>query len=183
MPIDNRKDVLLLLLHAPGPNGEKAEPITGRTRLQKLLFLLGEEHKLDRLVQNYYRYRAYKFGPFSRDLVEDLEFLENLGFLSEEATGGSSLAEDEELEQSYDFLTPEDASELPWASSVPRFELTEKGREFVEKQLLPHLSQTDAAALETVKVKLGSIPLTNLLRYVYKRHPEAASETKLTHLK
>ena len=182
MPIDNRKDVLLLLLYAPGPMGNQAEPITGRTRLQKLLFLLGKQHSLDRLVPNYYEYRPYKFGPFSKDLVEDLEFLENLGFVQEGRTGTSSLAEDEELEYSYDFLTEEDTSEMPCASCVPCFALTDKGRAFVEAQLLPYLSSTDAKAIDTVKAKLGAIPLVNLLRYVYKHYPEAASETELTHL-
>ena len=41
--IDNRKDVLLLLLLSPGQSQEKNEPISGRTRYMKLVYLFYKE--------------------------------------------------------------------------------------------------------------------------------------------
>jgi hypothetical protein len=41
--INNRRDVLLLLLYSPGKRGAINEPIVGRTRLVKMLFLFSKE--------------------------------------------------------------------------------------------------------------------------------------------
>jgi len=41
--ITNRRDILLLLLYSPGVSSQVNEPIAGRTRLVKMLFLFKKE--------------------------------------------------------------------------------------------------------------------------------------------
>ena len=41
--LNNRKDILLLLLYSPGKTGKFNEPIVGKTRLIKMLFLFKKE--------------------------------------------------------------------------------------------------------------------------------------------
>ena len=43
MKIDNRKDFLLLLLYSDGVSKALNEPVVGRTRLTKMLFLFKQE--------------------------------------------------------------------------------------------------------------------------------------------
>ena len=43
MTINNRRDILLLLLYSPGQYEEINRPIVGRTKLVKMLFLFLEE--------------------------------------------------------------------------------------------------------------------------------------------
>ena len=72
-------DIILILLFADG-----RAPIVGTTRLQKLLFLV--EHEKNIKAQNEsFAFEAFKFGPVSKALYDDLEFLINIGFL--EKTG------------------------------------------------------------------------------------------------
>lgn len=101
--IDNRKDVLLLLLYSPGRTDSPNEPIDGRTRLTKMLFLFKEEaFKAFRAgtsinEENFYQFFPWNFGPFSRDVYDDLTFFELRGFIekgeSEEETLPEAAAE------------------------------------------------------------------------------------------
>jgi len=56
-----------------------ANGINGITRLQKFLFLLENEDYLEKIEGGYKNgFEAYKAGPYSSALYDDLEFLENL---------------------------------------------------------------------------------------------------------
>jgi uncharacterized protein YwgA len=86
------KDLILLLLYAPGKTGEYAEKIEGRTRLQKMVFLFEKEvypkFKQNKLIteEDLPRFIPYDYGPFSKQVYDDLEFLIGLGFVETEAT-------------------------------------------------------------------------------------------------
>ncbi len=79
-----RGQMLMMLLAAPGARGTEGEPIQGTTRLQKLLFLMEHEAKLKPTKGDDFAFAAWKFGPVSKELYDDLEKLENLGFLESE---------------------------------------------------------------------------------------------------
>lgn len=71
----NRIHLLQLLLHAPGPSSKMNEPIRGKTRLQKEMFLV--EKKLKELgIKRPHSFRPYIHGPFSRELYNDVYWLE-----------------------------------------------------------------------------------------------------------
>ncbi len=67
----NRKDWILLLLYAKGKEGSFCEPIRGRIKLMKELFVLGQTIK----PSNFYEFIPYLYGPCSFELYKDLEAL------------------------------------------------------------------------------------------------------------
>ncbi len=96
MPEIARRDVVLLLLGI-GPKGELAEGIGGITRLQKLLYLLENEAGL-KPTDSGFEFAAYKAGPYSSKLYDDLEFLENLGFVETEVAAEATPEEAAEVD-------------------------------------------------------------------------------------
>ena len=73
--IDNRRDIMLLLLYSPGVQNETNEPIVGRTRLVKMLFLFKTEalkHFRSGTALNeseFYQFFPWNFGPFSSQAI------------------------------------------------------------------------------------------------------------------
>ena len=78
----NRHDFLLLVL---GLLGADKEPFESRTRLMKVLYLVQEE--LSDVVAGLvgtarpYAFEMYLFGPFSTEVLNDLDMLEAEGLL------------------------------------------------------------------------------------------------------
>lgn len=130
----------LALLRASG--GE----IRGKTRLQKLAFLLDEEQLGDRF--DAYTFKKYDYGPFSKQLLEDVEDLEEKGLVDIHRTrtvGGN---------MRYDY------------------KLSDSGMEVVKN------INTDDDALvvfndaEEIASEYGDLPLRKLIELVYDKHPE-----------
>ena len=90
LEIDNRKDILLLLLLSPGISSEFNEPIIGRTRLVKMLYLFQMEYldkfkkanNLTNKLNQFYEFKPWKFGPFSQEVYEDINFFTLRNFIS-----------------------------------------------------------------------------------------------------
>src|SRR5258706_9725882 len=120
---------LLLLLVGTDPSG-----IGGTTRLQKLLFLLEREEGLTP-SENGFEFEPYKAGPYSPRLYDDLEFLENLGYLESDVTAEASEAEAAEIDRlSFDHLMSSERAEVETSDSFEerRFCLSEGGPRRVE---------------------------------------------------
>ena len=185
MKINNRKDILLLLLYSPGVQGNYNEPIVGRTRLMKLLFLFKKEalshfqRGTDINDDNFYKFFPWDFGPFSTEVYDDLIFFTLQGFID------SSESEDEAL--------PESASEwAEWMSTSgiqpddenyneyeeETFRLTNKGVLFT-KPMYDFLSDSQKRLLKEFKKKLASAPLRAILRYVYDKYPDTTERSKI----
>ena len=183
--INNRKDILLLLLYLPGSKGKNAEPISGRTRLMKLLYLLSRDKGIDKTlgIRNYYRFEAYDYGPFSKDVFEDVQFLRNVGLIEANPEESSNPIEQwENYQIILESVGDPEKEEIGAPYQEELFTLTEKGTRFVEEKLLPVLGEDVKNKILSVKANEGSMSLTSLLRYVYTKYPESASRTKLTHL-
>src|SRR5258708_27375700 len=103
-----RGQMLMMLLAAPGVRGKEGEPIQGTTRLQKLLFLMEHEAKLKPTKGSDFDFTAWKFGPVSRELYDDLEKLENLGLLESEPVSEPSKTELDEYGLSFEDLMGEE---------------------------------------------------------------------------
>lgn len=182
MKIDNRKDYLLLLLYAEGKSGQCNEPVVGRTRLTKMLFLFKQE-LLERFKRNddslipFYEFFPWNFGPFSSQVYEDLKFFQLRGFLD---------IQDDEAETSAESVAEwEYASELAEGQNSnfteyveQRFSLSQKGCRFAE-QLYVQLTATQKSMLRDFKVKTASVPLRALLRYVYSEYPDQITKSKI----
>ncbi len=71
----SREDWILLLLFAGGNRRKYNEPVSGRTRLMKELFLLGQWATE---VEDFFEFRRYKFGPYSHEVLRSLDrFIES----------------------------------------------------------------------------------------------------------
>lgn len=182
MKIDNRKDYLLLLLYSEGQKRQINEPIVGRTRLTKMLFLFKEEFlskfkKGDIEEMPFYEFFPWNFGPFSSQVYEDLKFFQLRGFIEtqddETETSAESVAE-------WEYATElEDGSDSNFTEYVEQqFRLTDKGCGFAEK-LYSVLTPTQRNILREFKAKLASIPLRALLRYVYSEYPEQTTKSTI----
>src|SRR5712692_7309921 len=91
-----RRDLVLLLIGTDA-KGSPADEVGGITRLQKFLFLLEQEGGISPSAEGF-DFRAYKAGPYSSKLYDDIEFLENLGYLESEAVAGATEAEAAEVD-------------------------------------------------------------------------------------
>ena len=78
--IRSSKEIILLLLYAKGKTNKLFEPIKGRTRLMKMIFLFKEELQkafnknsvIDFSLLS--DFSAYDFGPFSFEVLNDIDF-------------------------------------------------------------------------------------------------------------
>jgi len=75
----SRLDILLLLLKNSSEGGVEGR-LRGKTRLQKLLFL-AQKKLSDEGYKARYAFRPYLYGPYSRELYTDLEWLRMNGLI------------------------------------------------------------------------------------------------------
>ncbi len=183
--LNNRKDILLLLLYSPGKTSVINEPIVGKTRLIKMLFLFKKE-VLSHFARgnaisedNFYEFFAWDFGPFSSQVYDDLMFFTLRGFIESSAATQETLPESEEewdkwLDESG---TGESLREFdPYEEET--FRLTDSGGRFTQ-QLYDSLSEQQRTLLRQFKKRLSSAPLRAVLRYVYKTYPEEAANSTI----
>lgn len=200
------RDMLLLLVGLDAPS--TSEGLGGITRIQKLLYLLQSEENI-RPSGEGFKFEAYKAGPYSPRIYDDLEVLENLGYirrstsdetkgatasddLTAEELGGSaaeaSAPEKAEVDLTFDQLMgPEDvmAPELdeiaPTADSYEetRYLLTDKGKQRIEELLRDNKLKPFVNGIRRVKSRFSKYSLNDLLYYVYTRHPEMTTESEI----
>jgi hypothetical protein len=176
------RDILLLFLYVPGVTGRTNEPIRGRTRLTKLLFIFEKEiyshFRFDKQIapEDLPEFSAWKYGPFSRDVFDDVEFFQRIGFVAvEESPSGEAAVEEadeerrwQEMTQWGDAASPDEYAEFTEES----FALTRTGIEFVESTgLYTGLSHSQRSVLEEYKRRFNGAPLYAILRYVYAKYP------------
>lgn len=181
MKVDNRKDIILLLLYVAGYSGDVNEPVEGFTRLQKLLFLLDKEYNIGKLVTNYFSFRAFDYGPFDETIFSDIEALVNYGLVdkSKEKKSMSEDSTEKRLLNDY-FLNKEDGSieEIPESEGVEVFKLTPKGASIAE-QLFNSLKSDTKEDIIKLKKRFNHKSLTALIKYVYSNFPEYTEFSKL----
>lgn len=174
MEVD-REDIVLLLLEANQRIAGR-ESFRGVTRLEKLVFLLAKEKGLAAADQHF-GFKAYKFGPFSKDVYEATEFLRGLGFLTvdERPFASYSTAAEELLvadETSDEEETPAAGHEKIYSLTPTGHTVAQRLREAWQKE-----RPGDLAQIDDVVSRMGLMPLNQLIRYVYRRFPAMASES------
>jgi len=181
------RDMLLILLYLPGKTGEYNEAVEGRTRLTKMMFIFNEElsERLNNLDQDSLPdFFAYDYGPFSKNLFDDLRFFMNIDFIQEIEEDKNNLSEAEMGEYMYDinnqrgFEENVDVLNIEPPSSV-YYNLTEKGKEYVKNELIELLDEQQKDFLIKFKKKINVLSLDAILEYVYKNYPKYASESKI----
>ncbi len=184
-PIDNRKDVLLLLLYSPGKTDKHNEPIDGRTRLTKMLFLFKEEAlKYFRAgtkisSENFYEFFPWNFGPFSRDVYDDLTFFELHDFITRNESEEETLPEAAAEWDRWLNLSKADSGDDTYSEyDEQEFKLTPKGEAFA-KSLYDSLTAEQRQLLKSFKAKLVKTPLKAMLQYVYTNYPSQTTKSQI----
>jgi len=178
MKITNSKDLILLLLYAKGYRSKQCEPIAGKTRLMKMIFLFDKELKkkfnLVKTVSDeaFPDFTAYDYGPYSEQVYIDLKFLVDLGFVKvKKVKADEDDVSTELLEYEYWQAGSGDMDALDFDESMEEFSLTPNGRDFVKVELAG-LTAQQWEALNKFKSRCTAIPLKALLRYLYAKYPK-----------
>ena len=175
--IKNSKDLIMLLLYAPGPKGEVCQPIQGQTRLMKMIFLFKEEiatkFNLDQVIEKtaFPNFEAFDYGPYAGQVYADLEFLVNYGFVEVRKDADPELTEEERREFDYWTATGDADDDIDTGFVGREFSLTTRGRKFVQKLALwDDLTDKQKEVLQEFKTRCVSASLRSLLRYVYEKY-------------
>jgi len=179
---------LVMLLISLGGNGQLDQSLGGVTRLTKYLFLLEKEGGVQ-AEGDAFRFEPYKAGPFSAKLYDDLEFLENLGLLESHVTGNATEEEAAEVERlNIDDLFHDPATDTESSQSGDiyadayeerEFSLTEAGVNQIQKFVADPEYRPVVDAVRRVKSRFANHSLNDLLRYVYDKYPEMATESEI----
>lgn len=172
--LENSMDLLLVLLYSPGEE-TVAEPIDGITRLQKLYFLLkkGKGPKTVVELAKDYSFKPYKMGPFSEDILHDIDELIAANMIqTEKLTYHLTDDNDFNPKESSDYEEYTDEQKIV----SKRFKLTEKG-EKIAKELWNNLEKDQQQSLIEFKSFFNSLSLRQLLVFVYDNFPEYTEES------
>lgn len=177
-------DYLLLMLYL-----DDREPIKSAVRLTKMMFLFkeeiapllkkkGAEINEDTLP----KFQAYNYGPFSKDVYEQIELFKSIGFIkvwdlnvSEEMDEVDDWEEkafiDELTEQSIGYENRRDGKFM-------QYELLKRGADYVRSEIEPCFTEDQIKVLTDFKNKINQTPIKAILRYVYAKYP-AMTENSL----
>lgn len=181
------KHILLLLLYSPGDSGHPNEPFVGRTRIIKMLFLFDKEIKRQFLEDSHIElisfpeFYAWHYGPFAKDVYDDIEFFINNGFIENRFLDSEkSEIEIEEYENWFkEFLFDDEAELLSNSRNDEQFQLTSKGIKFVEDKIYNQLTENQKKIIIKFKEKINSATLSAIMRYVYMKYPEYTGKSKV----
>jgi len=179
LKVESSLDLLLVLLFAPGSDEGEGEPIEGITRLQKLIFLLNQGKGPGSLVEiaKEYNYKAYKMGPYTSSLREDLDLLVSLGLIGTERL--RYMISDDQDDSEDDVDDPDYKQERKYRRiESQKFFLTEKGKE-AGGELWNNLSLKDRRGLKEFKEFFCSLTLRQLLIFVYDQFPKFTVKSEI----
>jgi len=182
--LTDRLDLLLLLLYAPGRTNRFAEPLLGMTRITKLLFLALTELNLKKLTRTSYRFVPYKLGPFAPELYDDLEVLmqaELIRAATVDPSGMPIIRTDARTIRLLTELNTGITTAERLDSAQLLLSLTPRGKKFARLlfQKAQRKQKNLAPGLKIIKARFGSLPLTQLLRYVYQHYPEYTTRSEI----
>jgi len=142
-----RIDILKMLLYAPNSFGALNSPIRGKVRLQKEIFL-AQKALRDRKIKRLYGFMPYHYGPFSRQLYRDVDWLEQKGLVEV---------------KSY----PIDDQGV-----YREFKLTSEGKREVECLLQDREMRDVYDIVKRVKEQYDNMPLVRLVEFTHRAFPE-----------
>jgi uncharacterized protein len=177
-----KDDIILLLLEA------HKSPIVGTTRIQKLLFLIEKEKEIIPIDKSF-NFEPYKYGPASKDLYDDLDFLVNLGYITK--SDNKESLKDLNLDQIENYSADiflynnftQDAStncppyEVKEINDSVIYKITDEGIRYLSENKL--LESKDFIKIKDIINKYGNYSLTSLLQYIYSRYPGFTEESEI----
>lgn len=171
-------DYLLLMLYL-----DDKKPIRSAVRLTKMMFLFkkeivpllkkkGAEINEDTLPN----FQAYNYGPFSKDVYEQIGLFESIGFIKvrdlnvhEEMDEVDDWEEkafiDELTEQSIGYENRRDGKFM-------QYKLLKLGTDYVQSEIEPRFTEDQIKVLMDFKDRINQTPIKAILRYVYAKYPD-----------
>lgn len=147
-----RRHLLPLVLLGVGDEA----PVEGRTRLQKLMFLIQQRlEDQGGAIKWGYSFEPYDYGPFAKALYDDLDELQRRSLVKER----ERCLDDDVIQ--YDYV------------------LTKDGGEYVREKLDNSHFDSLTITAESVKDEFNDMPLQQLIDYVYTEYPEYAENSVL----
>lgn len=175
----NGADYLLLLLYL-----NQKQPIMGAVRLTKMMFLFEKEIapilKTKGLESdNLPGFIAYNFGPFSKDVYEQVELFKGIKFIQvTNIKAGEEMAEVDDLEEAP--FTDEMSNygySLNNDGKYYKYQLLSTGEKYVLEKIKPCITQEQETILSSFKKKITSLSPKQILKYVYTKYPEYAENS------
>ena len=169
-------DALLLLLFL-----DNQTPIDGAVRLTKMMFLFENEIapvlKTKNIeLNNLPEFFAYNYGPFSKDIYEQLELFSSIKFIKiNNLKAKEELVEvDDWQEQPFENETVESEkdAELDEDGKYFQYVIEKMGISFVKERILPNVSNDIIQLLTDFKKKINSLSPKAILKYVYTNYPD-----------
>lgn len=161
-------DLVLLLLGAPTRVSDADKQIRGITRLEKILFLADQEGDVQKSILERLQFVPYHYGPYSREVYQAVELLQEAGLIRELRTLDPDTVDD--MEEVFTDATEEEGVERC-------FQLTEEGVDVAHHigRAFPNTWRT----LSKIKDTYAGMPLRKLIRSVYTRYPKYAEKSRI----
>lgn len=178
-----KEDLLLVFLYAKGVSDSTNEPISGRTRLVKLIYIFKEDYIKQFNKDNFVMaeedlpdFFAWKYGPMSKDVLQDVEFFRRIKFLkTEEVKNALAFEEADELNSLTEEYSLDDNTELEYVHE--KYSLTDIGKKYVEEKLKSILNDEQWKLIAELKKRFNESSLRKILQYVYSKHPESTDKS------
>lgn len=164
-------DAIVLVLGAPG-GLEPPGHLEGVTRLEKLIFLLERETPARDWMTDKADFRSYRFGPFSSKVYKAVDTLVAADIVRDSA----KKSEDNSDRWESVSALMEEGDLDPYTTRD--FMLTERGNDYYQA-LLRELPASAEQILSDFKKRFASLPLRQLVRYVYERYPQFTDKSEI----
>lgn len=170
----NGADYLLLLLYL-----NEKKPIYGAIRLTKMMFLFNEEiapllKKSGAECQKLPEFIAYNYGPFSKDVYEQIELFRGIKFI--QVTDIKAQEEMAEVDDWEEMAFTEEVSSQGYSlntnGSYYRYQLLSTGERFVKENIINELTAEQINILSQFKQKITELSPKQILKYVYTKYPK-----------
>ncbi len=168
-------DLLIALLAVPGSTDEPGEAIHGITRLEKLVFLVLKEGDLEPSIDTPFNYKPYDYGPYSTQVLKEVETLNTVDLIKIEKVPFRSIKE--VIDKEAAMFDMDDDREFERVLEIYR--ITQKGLRVWEGVVRDKFSKEEIETISRIKRQYNSMDLDQLLRTVYERFPKYTTESKI----
>ncbi len=175
----NGADYLLLLLYL-----NDKQPILGAIRLTKMMFLFEKEiapilkkEGLD--SENLPNFFAYNFGPFSKDVYEQVELFKGIKFIQvTNINANEEMAEVDDLEEAlYIDEMKNHGYALNSDGKYYKYQILSTGERYVVEKIKQNITEKQEEILSAFKRKITSLSPKQILKYVYTKYPDYAENS------
>ena len=142
------------MVHACG-----GAPVRGRTRFQKMIFLMREQLKDDARVPNL-GFAPFDYGPYSKTLQQDIDALTSDNLIRE------------------DMPSPDQTARAMYTYTITKEGKGRVGRLLADPRYKRYGFKEAYDKLEEIKAEFNDTDLPGLLRHVYAKYPEYAALSK-----